>query len=166
MLTTWSRALALTSVVLLAACGTVMHGTRQNIDVQSSPSGVKVETSPATGTFTTPTTLDLERKHNYVLTFSAPGYAPATYNIHNGVGTGTVIADVLLTGLVGVVVDGLTGGWYGLSPEAATVTLNRLNADAGPEQIRLRVARSDGGRNITISSDDAAAGVSVKVDTH
>ena len=130
-----------------------MHGGRQNIDVQSSPSGAKVETSPSSGTFTTPTTLNLERKNSYVLNFSSPGYAPATFNIHNSIGTGTVIADVLLTGLIGVVVDGLTGSWYGLNPDAATVSLSRVASGDGPAEIRVRVGQSLDGKGIQITSD-------------
>jgi hypothetical protein len=136
-----------------------MHGGRQSIDVQSSPSGAKVETSPSTGSFTTPTVLDLERKNSYVLTFNSPGYTPATFNIHNSVGTGTVIADVLLTGLIGVVVDGLTGAWYGLSPESANATLTRVTGQ-GPSEIRVYVSKSKEGA-IEIKSDGGPVGVTV-----
>ena len=150
-------------LVALCACGTVMHGARQDLEVQSSPAGATVQTSPSTGTFTTPTTLSLERKKDYVLTFTAPGYAPAQFNVHNSIGTGTVIADVLLTGLVGVVVDGLTGAWYGLTPEAATVTLTKTTAAVGPDAIRLHVVKSSDGRGIAITSDDSTDAVHVSV---
>lgn len=161
MLLTRTAAAAL-AATLLSGCGAIMHGPRQLVDVQSSPSGAKVETSPATGTFTTPTTLNLERKHNYILTFSAPGYAPATFSIQNGLGTGTVIADVLLTGLVGVLVDGMTGSWYGLKTESTNVTLTRTeNGGEGPAEIHVEVSAPDG-RHITLRSD--APGVAVRVD--
>ena len=148
------------AVPLLSACGALMHGTRQTIDVQSSPSGTKVETSPPTGTFTTPTVLDLERKNSYVLTFTSPGYTPANSNIHNSIGPGTLVADVLLTGLVGVVVDGLTGAWYGLNPESANVTLIRTAAGPGPQEIRVSVSNNHNG-SIQIKSEGAPVGVTV-----
>ena len=151
------------AAVLLTGCGAIMHGARQNIDVQSSPVGAKVETSPATGTYTTPTTLNLERKNSYVLTFSSPGYNPATFNLHNGVGTGTVIADVLLTGLIGVVVDGMTGSWYGLEPETANVTLTRASdGGTGPAEIHIQVREADGKGRVELKSD--APGVSIHVE--
>jgi hypothetical protein len=143
--------------VMLAGCGAIMHGARQDMDVQSSPAGAKVETSPAEGTYTTPTRLSLQRKNSYVLTFTAPGYEPATFNIHNGIGTGTVIADVLLTGLVGVVVDGLTGSWYGLSPESAIVTLTRPGGsenDADAIHVSVGIAKDRQGASITSSSPE------------
>jgi hypothetical protein len=144
----------------LGACGAVMHGGRQNIDVQTSPAGARVETTPETGVFTTPTTLNLERKNSYVLTFTSPGYSPATFNLHNSIGTGTLIADVLLTGLIGVIVDAATGSWYGLSPENATATLTRVTG-TGPETITIKLATAHGSGKVTLSSN--AAGVLVEV---
>jgi hypothetical protein len=141
----------------VTGCGALLHGPRQDIDVQSSPAGAKVETSPASGSYTTPTRLSLERKNSYVLSFTAPGYAPATFNIRNGIGTGTVIADVLLTGLVGVVVDGLTGSWYGLSPENAQVTLVRPGGsehDADAIHISVGVSTSHQAVSLSSSSPD------------
>jgi hypothetical protein len=147
---------------LLTGCGAIMHGTRQAIEVQSSPSGAKVQTSPEGGTYTTPTTLNLERKNDYVLTFTSPGYAPATLNIHKGIGGGTVIADVLLGGLLGVIVDGITGAWYGLSPESAVVTLLKNGNGDGPEEIHVSFGRQPNGDAATVGSD--AAKVTVKVE--
>ena len=152
----------LASALLLSACGAILHGSRQNIDVQSSPTGAKVETAPATGTYTTPTTLDLERKYSYVLTFTSPGYNPATANLRNSVGTGTVIADVLLTGLIGVIVDGATGSWYGLDPETVNVTLTRsTTGGTGPQEIHIELRESKSGRHVELKSD--APGVTVRV---
>jgi len=146
---------------LLTGCGAILHGSRQNIDVQSSPNGATVETAPSTGTYTTPTNLNLERKNSYVLTFSSPGYNPATFNLTHSVGTGTVIADVLLTGLIGVLVDGLTGAWYGLNPESANVTLTRAGNGDGPAEIHIHLTESNGGSRVDVRSD--LPGVRVQV---
>ena len=157
-------AVSVSLALLLVGCGAILHGTRQNIDVQSSPAGAKVETAPASGTFTTPTTLDLERKNSYVLTFTSPGYNPATFNLHNNIGTGTVIADVLLTGLIGVIVDGATGAWYGLDPETVNVTLTRAdgNSGSGPEEIHIRLREADGRGRLELKSDAPNVTVSVR----
>ncbi len=142
-------------------CGAIMHGSRQDIDVQSSPAGAMIETSPSTGVYTTPSRLSLERKNNYVLTFTSPGYTPATFNIHNSIGTGTVIADVLLTGLIGVVVDGLSGSWYGLNPESATVSMTRIGMGPGPEKINVHLGRVESSAMVELKAD--APGVVVEV---
>jgi hypothetical protein len=60
----------------LTGCGAIMHGNRQDITVQSTPSGAKVETSPVSGIYSTPATLTLERKNSYVLTFTKEAIRP------------------------------------------------------------------------------------------
>jgi len=145
--------ISISAACLLTGCGAILHGSRQRVDVQSSPSGAQVETAPSTGTYTTPTNLNLERKNSYVLTFTSPGYNPATLNLTHSVGTATVIADVLLTGLIGVLVDGLTGAWYGLSPESANVTLTRAGNGDGPDEIHIQLKESNGGSRVEIRSD-------------
>ena len=64
------------TAAVLAGCGTVMHGTHQDINLSSTPQGAKVETSPTTNTYTTPATVTLERNHEYVLTSRKTGIRP------------------------------------------------------------------------------------------
>jgi hypothetical protein len=146
---------------LLAGCGTVLHGSRQDIVVQSSAPGTTVQSSPVSVAVAAPGTLSLERKNNYVLTFTAPGYAPAAVNVTNSIGVGTVIADVLLTGLIGVVVDGLTGSWYGLNPETASPTLVKLAGTVGPNEIHIRLGHVSPKGQLSVNAD--APGVRVEV---
>ncbi len=146
---------------LLAGCGAMLHGSRQDISVQSSVPGATVQTSPASTTVVAPGTLSLERKNNYVLTFSAPGYTPATVNVTNSIGVGTVIADVLLTGLVGVVVDGMTGSWYGLNPETASATLVKQVGAVGPDEIHIQLGRVTSKGQLSVKTD--APGVVVEI---
>src|SRR5689334_14540500 len=113
-----SLVIAAALVAPVAGCGLIMNGSREAIEVQSSPAGAKVTTTPGTGEYTTPTTLNLERKNSYSLKFEKDGYSPATFEIQNGTSGGIVILDVLLTGLIGVVVDASTGAWNHLTPDA------------------------------------------------
>jgi hypothetical protein len=151
------------STAALSGCGAILHGSRQDIAVQSSVASATVVASPSSLTTTAPGTLSLERKNNYVLAFSAPGYQSANVNVTNSIGVGTVIADVLLTGLIGVVVDGITGSWYGLNPETASVTLAKQVGTFGPDEIHVRLGRVTGGGHMSVEAD--APGVSVEV-TH
>ena len=156
-------AVSLAMALLLSGCGQILHGPRQSIDVQTSPAGAKVETAPAAGTFTTPTLLNLERKNSYVLTFTAPGYNPATFNLHSNIGTGTMIADILLTGLIGVIVDASTGSWYGLDPESANVTLTRsTTGGTGPEEIHILLRQTDRAGHLEVKTDAPDVSVTVK----
>lgn len=153
----------LAAVVMIATggCATIFHGSNQMIPVQSSPAGATVTTNPNTGQYTTPTNLSLARKQSYVLSFSQSGYTTASFNIQNSISGGYVVADVLLTGLVGVVVDGLTGAWYNLSPDQAVVTLTKVGDVPGPASITVRVDASNHGRELHISSDGPAVNVKV-----
>ncbi len=138
-----------------------MHGSRQDIMVQSSVPGATVQTSPVSMNVVAPGTLNLERKNNYILTFTAPGYAPANVAVTNSIGVGTVIADVLLTGLIGVVVDGMTGSWYGLNPETANATLVKQVGTVGPAEIHIKLAHGRAVGELALKSD--APGVVVEV---
>lgn len=155
------RVAALAVAVLLAGCGTVMHGTHQDISISSGPQGAKVETSPEAGTYTTPATLTLQRNHEYVLTFTKAGYTPATLNVRKDIGPGTVIADIIL-GLVPLVIDAATGAWYGLSPESANVTLARVGGtEHDADAIHIAVSAVNTGGVVQVRS--SAPGVSLKL---
>lgn len=152
----------LAAVLLLASgCATVFHGSRQIIPIQSSPSGATVTTTPSTGQYPTPANLNLARKDSYVLAFSHPGYSNAWFTVHSSISGGYVVADVLLTGLLGVVVDGITGAWYNLSPREVAVTLTKVGDGPGPSSITVRVDAINHGRGLRITSD--GPGVNVKV---
>jgi hypothetical protein len=158
---TSTRFLAVLLLAGLSGCGTLLHGPRQDVFVQSSAPGTTVQTSPVAVSVAAPGTLNLERKNNYVLTFNAPGYTSQNVNVTNSIGVGTVIADVLLTGLVGVVVDGLTGSWYGLNPETANVTLVKQVGAVGPDEIHIRVGKVTSKGELSVKAD--APGVVVEI---
>jgi hypothetical protein len=147
-------------LVTLTGCGAIFNGTRQTIQANSAPSAATIEVSPTDEEYTTPASMSLERKSNYVLTFSKEGYTSAKFNIQRKLSGGILVLDVLFTGLLGVIVDAATGAWYNLSPEVATVSLERLGAIDGPQQIHLRI-RSKGDK-LHIESDEP--GVSVRVE--
>src|SRR6266576_3115466 len=50
-----------------------------------------------------------------------------------------VVADVLLTGLIGVIIDAATGAWSKLSPETATVSLTKIGMVSGPDTITVGI---------------------------
>ena len=75
---------------------------------------------------------------------------------------GVLIADIILFP-IGVIVDAITGAWYRLSPDPASVTLNKVSADlGGPDTIEivLGISDKDGG---TVQVD-APTAISVYVE--
>lgn len=124
---------------LLSGCGLMFGGTRQTVRTTSSPDGVTITTVPPTSDYKTPASMSLERKNNYTLTFSAPGYTSQKLEIQKSIRGGIVVLDIL-AGLVPVIVDAVTGAWYKLSPDVASVTLTKIAPGPGPEEIHMGIS--------------------------
>jgi hypothetical protein len=150
---------------VLSGCGTILSGTRQHINLGSEPAGATVKVDPAgeKADFQTPAKISLEKKSNYVLRFSSPGYVDQQVEINKNLRAGYLILDIFLTGLIGVVVDAVTGGWNGLNPKEATVTLKKASAAAeGPETIDVTM-RADAEEG-TVQVASSQPGVRVQVE--
>ncbi len=137
-----------------------MNGTRQTVAIQSTPAGATVTAEPAGAAATTPGSLILERKNNYVLTFTADGYEPAEAHLRREMNTLMLVLDIL-AGMVGVVVDAVTGGWYQLEPESVSVT---LRSNAGLEDITVRLSVLDSEERRTVEFEATRPGVRVVVE--
>lgn len=147
-------ACVLAMLPFVAGCGVIFGGTRQAIRAMSSPDGVSLTTAPTTTDYKTPTSLSLQRKQEYGLTFSMPGYTSQTVQLQRSMRIGILVADVILTGIVGVVVDAATGGWWKLSPEFVNVSLTKVADLPGPNTITvtLRVMPSKDGTDVRVDS--------------
>lgn len=143
---------AILFVTFTTGCGTIFGGTTQNVRVASSPDNAQVSVEDG-ATHRTPTTLDLQRGNNYVLAISKEGYETREVEVTKSMRGGILALDILFTGLLGVVVDAATGGWYSLSPERVDVSLTQADAaDAGPDQIDVQLNADDG--KMKVDSDE------------
>ena len=111
-------------VFLLNGCAAIFKGSSSNVDFNSDPAGAKVYVNGHL-MGTTPVKLKLESKRTYNIEFKKEGYGSKTYTITNHVGAGWIILDVLLTGLIGVVVDATTGAWYELDQDNINAILEK-----------------------------------------
>ena len=164
-----SSLLLLACITLLSGCGLLLGGgSRQTVGVQTSPEATKLTTAPPTGDYTTPTSLNLERKTSYILTFSKEGYSPATFQLSSHVRGGIVVADVLLTGLIGVIIDAATGAWSKLSPETATVSLTKIGMVSGPDTITvgIKVGHTRDANLIDVQSSEPGVMIHVEPEQH
>jgi hypothetical protein len=158
----WAVIAAMTTV--LPGCGTIFGGSRQTIQAASAPDGATLTTTPETGEFTTPASITLEKKKDYTLKFSKEGYKPASVAIEHRINGGILILDILLFP-VGVIVDAVTGGWYKLSPEMASVALTKQSADvAGPDEIRVTLGTVEKGDSLQLKAESDATGVAMDVE--
>jgi len=116
--------LSVTGLILLNGCATVFKGTSSNIQLWSEPPGAKVYVD-GFPVGTTPTKLKLESKKSYHVEFKKDGYENANYLLTNHVSVGWLVVDILF-GFVPILVDALTGSWYGLDQDAFRVNLEKI----------------------------------------
>jgi hypothetical protein len=132
----------------------MFNGSSKIINIQGSPSGAKVTSNPDIGSYTVPASLSLSRKHSYVLTFSKEGYKESKVQIRAGAQFGIIVLDILMTGLIGVVVDAATGSWNNLTPDQVSVNLEKAEVGTlGPDKVEIQLSmKNQNAAKIDISS--------------
>lgn len=110
-------------IIYLTGCATLFKGNSNNVDFNSEPQEADVYVN---GNLIgkTPVKLKLESKQTYIIEFKKEGYKTKTYNINNHVGVGWIILDVI-TGLIPVIIDGVTGAWYELDQKNVNAILEK-----------------------------------------
>jgi len=70
----------------------------------------------------------------------------------------------ILTFPVGVVVDAVTGGWYKLEPNAATLTLQKTDLSmTGPDRIEVTLTMAGNRAHPTATVDSTEPGVLLEI---
>jgi len=110
----------LTALVILG-CATIMHGTSQEIGIQSRPTGATV-TIDNREFGKTPVIAMLSRKDNHTVHLALDGYQPFDATITRST-SGWVWGNIVFGGLIGLAVDAITGGLYKLKPEQVEAEL-------------------------------------------
>jgi hypothetical protein len=118
---------ALASALFMAGCATVTRGTSEDMQLTSEPSGAQASTS--TGfTCTTPCTLTVNRKDEFVVKFEEAGYRPQEIPVKTqiaGAGAAGFAGNIVAGGIVGMVADAATGATLEHVP-------NPVHADLAP----------------------------------
>lgn len=114
------------SVAATGACATMMQGTTQAISINSTPASATV-TVDGTPMGHTPTVLRLERKNEHLVRLELDGYQPFEMKLSKSI-SGWVWGNILFGGVIGVAVDGSTGAFYKLSPEAVVANMETRTA--------------------------------------
>jgi hypothetical protein len=122
----------------LAACATIMHGTKQGVGISSTPSSASVTINNMPRGMT-PLVADLSRRDNHIVKIVLDGYMPFETTLTRKV-SGWVWGNVLFGGLIGLAVDAITGGLYNLTPEQIAGVLQKQNADLLYKKDRLYIA--------------------------
>jgi hypothetical protein len=120
------RLAALLALVATSACATIMHGTRQDVGISSTPTSAKVTVDNAP-LGSTPIVANLKRGDNHIVRVEMPGYQPFEATLTKKT-SGWVWGNIVFGGLVGLAVDAITGGLYSLTPEQVSAVMVKQNA--------------------------------------
>ncbi len=120
------RVAVLLALVAVSACATIMHGTKQDVGISSTPTAAKVTVDNAP-LGTTPIVANLKRGDNHVVRVELAGYQPFEATLTKKT-SGWVWGNIVFGGLIGLAVDAITGGLYTLTPEQISAVMVRQNA--------------------------------------
>ena len=129
--------LLLLLTLLGSGCATITRGTTDTLVVESDPAGADVRLSNGI-TGKTPTSFKLSRKESLTVDIRKDGYEPLSVRVTpqiSGGGAAGMAGNVLVGGLVGVVVDPLSGAMNDLRPNPIQVRLVPLGAQTPKIQV-------------------------------
>ena len=106
----------------LTGCGTIVHGSKQQVSFDSNPQGATVKLTDGTH-LTTPQTAELRRAQDHIVTIEKEGYESERLTINRNFNWGATIFGNILWITPGVIVDVLAGGAWTLDPEHINVNL-------------------------------------------
>lgn len=109
------KTLLFSSVLLLSSCATIISGSRQKVEIASEPTSAtvyinEIELGKA------PVQIKLKRNQNYELTLKLEGYKTYETKLEKRFNA-WYLGNVLLGGVVGFVIDPVTGAMFKLKPE-------------------------------------------------
>jgi hypothetical protein len=150
----------LLSIAHLSACGTVSKGASQAVQITSVPEGALFVVFPTGQTGTAPVELELERRFDYTIEFSYPGYQARKAFVRRHVATGPQwvnIASCLVLPFVcmaGAGADEKSGGMFNLLPNPLHVELQPgIDVPAPVTQSHVKLFNASGSVKVTFSVD-------------
>jgi hypothetical protein len=122
------------SGIVLFGCATVFKGTDQSVSINSSPTKADfvvrdVMGGPDLVTGTTPSTIKLAKKHEYTVTVKLSGYKDATVAITQTL-EGWFWGNLICGGVVGMIIDYVSGAMWDLEPDQVSVSLVTASVDS------------------------------------
>lgn len=123
-----------------AGCASATRGWTEQITLTSTPSGAEASvTGPEVPTVcVTPCVVQVKRQDDVTVTFSKDGFEPQIVTlVKELVGTGAAgfAGNLLLGGLVGMAVDGVSGAALDHKPNPVIVTLKPIAPPAPPPPV-------------------------------
>ena len=117
---------ALAAVVIFSGCASITRGTSESFVIETVPAGANVTLSTGL-TCTSPCSLKVKRRGDFVVTIKKDGYETITSTVTSSIdgGGGAAMAgNVLVGGIIGAGIDAGTGAMHSHKPNPLVVTLN------------------------------------------
>lgn len=122
--------LLLASIALTTGCASIVKGTDQKLTFDSEPDGATVSVSGRV-LGKTPLTASVDRASNQAFTFEKDGYETHTSQLSTTTNP-WFFGNIVLGGLIGSTVDGVSGAIHQYSPDQYFIT---LTAESPAERI-------------------------------
>lgn len=136
--------LSLSLLLLSTSCATIVSGSKQRIEVNSTPtnSTVYIDNKEVGKT---PYNTKLKRNQSYSLKVTNEGYLPYQIDLQREFNA-WFIGNVAIGGLIGIIVDPITGAMYKLKP----VQYNQSPV----EEVTVKVNHKDLYFNVGLKKED------------
>lgn len=109
------KSIILSSVLLFVSCATIISGSRQIVEISSEPSSAKVYINEIE-VGNTPFQKNLKRNQDYSLALKLEGYKTYETKLEKKFNA-WFIGNIAFGGLIGIIIDPITGAMHKLKPE-------------------------------------------------
>ena len=119
-------------MMLFGGCGTIMNGTSSMVTINSIPRANVSIDGKKYGM--TPVKLSLSHKKNHLVHLEANGYRPYDQKISKSF-SAWYLANIIFGGVVGFVIDPISGGMWNVSPKKVEARLIKTGPSKSLEKI-------------------------------
>ena len=115
--------LSIFSILFFSSCATIISGSKQNIKFSSNPSLASVFIDEVE-MGKTPFEMKLSRKREHEIMIKLDGYQTYETTLTKKL-NGWFFGNILIGGLVGIIIDPITGAMYNLTPKEINAQNNK-----------------------------------------
>lgn len=113
-------------IVGLTSCATIISGTSQSINFSSNPSRATISDN-GVHLGHTPLSVDLKRKKNHSIRIELEGYEAQEFVLERKFNA-WYLGNILFGGIIGLIIDPITGAMYNLTPNQIAAEFNNGTA--------------------------------------
>ena len=114
-------------LIALSGCATITQGTKEVLEVQSTPAGASVTLSTGQSCASTPCVIEVSKQTGFTATFEKAGCETKTMSVLSRMsksGGAAVAGNVIVGGIIGLGVDAATGAAKELVPNPLIAELD------------------------------------------